>query len=606
MKRNRIVLLSLLLLSSCSQQGSSPESQSQAQGKLLIANESCELSLFQKQQIQVSGVNLPEGGLSYSSSDPSVIVIDEQGVMTALKEGVSVIKAYCQNSPSIFGEASFSVSKGDALPFTYHDFDQYAYRGHSCPSLGEVNILVLPVTIEGFEETATQGNLAKLDQAFNSSDLERFESVSSYYEKSSYGQLKMNFTIPDQWFSSGLTPEELQKQAWRDDLGVSRLSLSALDWYKETYPEDDIKKYDSDKDGFVDGIWMIYSAPVMGNDPDKYKKLYPNIDITGFWAYTLSNYVVRDEMANLSSPVAKMVCWAGLDFMDGYGDGGIDAHTYIHETGHMLGLKDYYSTYSPYDCPAGSIDMMDNNIGDHCAFSKFALGWSEPIVVTEPKTFFLPSFQDTGEFLLISSPSYNNTPFDEYFTLEFLTPTCLNKEESSSPYPDNGLQGYSKAGVRISHIDNRVINKLAEFESDPSSFYNDPISNTAYPGLTMFLDETGRKGPLYQNRLMQKDFGYADYTIADSSREYFNAIRYKDRGDGEKTRLQNPDGALFYTGDSFSLLPSTSPYRALMPSGSEKLDKYKATNDPEDAFPYLVEVGEISEEGVEISISLMQ
>ncbi len=605
MKNKRLLLLSILpmVLVSCGTDSGSSQSIDYSSAKILIANSSYELALYESAKVEIQTLNIKNGEYAYSSSDPSIIEIDEEGNMVAKKVGETTIKVGLKGADSVYCEANFSVTKGmETADFTYHDFDQYVYRGHSTPSKGDVNILVLPVVIEGFEDTATSENLERIDKCFNGKDLAKFESVSSYYQKSSYGQLNMNFVIPDKWYESGLTPEELQAMAWRDDLGVSRLSLLAVDWYKATYPDVDMKNFDSDKDGFIDGIWMIYSAPVMPNDSDYYEKKYPNIDITGFWAYTLSNYVVRDEMANISDPVAKMISWAGLDFMTEFGDDNVDAHTYIHETGHLLGLKDYYSTYRPYDSPMGCIDMMDNNIGDHSALSKFALGWSKPIVVKEEKTITIPSFQETGDFILLTNDNFNGTAFDEYFTIEYITPTGLNREDYNEPYNGNGLQGYSQPGVRITHVDNRVVNKMANFEDDYTQFYNDPISNTAVSGYTMFLDEASAKGPMYQSKIMQKNYATADYTIADSTREYYNAIRYKDRGTGEKTRLQSPDDALFFEGDSFDLTPS-SPYRSLMASGSNTLDKFKVSKSPVDVFDFQIEVGKITEDGAEIKIS---
>jgi len=73
----------------------------------------------------------------------------------------------------------------------------------------------------------------------------------------------------------------------------------------------------------------------------------------------------------------------------------------IHETGHALGLPDYYDgksrasgdTVGP-DGGVGTFDIMSHDRGDHNCFGKLLLGWLQPIVVNwgEDKTVtLLPS-----------------------------------------------------------------------------------------------------------------------------------------------------------------------------------------------------------------------
>ena len=67
--------------------------------------------------------------------------------------------------------------------------------------------------------------------------------------------------------------------------------------------------------------------------------------------------------------------FAGIDFVSYNQDAKLDSTVYIHETGHLLGLDDYYD-YNDDIGPRGGIgktDMMENNIGDHSSLSKILL-----------------------------------------------------------------------------------------------------------------------------------------------------------------------------------------------------------------------------------------
>ena len=72
-------------------------------------------------------------------------------------------------------------------------------------SIGERKMLVVPLIIEGYESNATDDNLSKLEKAFfgKSEDVE-YEAVSSYYEKSSYGKLKLSGKNLSKFYGLGL------------------------------------------------------------------------------------------------------------------------------------------------------------------------------------------------------------------------------------------------------------------------------------------------------------------------------------------------------------------------------------------------------------------
>jgi hypothetical protein len=159
--------------------------------------------------------------------------------------------------------------------------------------------------------------------------------------------------------------------------------------------------------------------------------------------------------------------FASFDFMyEGYyisADGNkrlVDPHTFIHEFGHILGLQDYYS-YDSFDGDwgaTGKLDMMDNNILDHNAYSKFLLEWINPYVIDNKRdktTIKLNPFESSGEAIIINN-SFNGSPYDEYLIIEFYTPTGLNEQHSLVPYPGNNLKGFTEPGIKIYHVDSRI------------------------------------------------------------------------------------------------------------------------------------------------------
>ena len=213
----------------------------------------------------------------------------------------------------------------DYKDFTYYDLGINASLP-SLPSKGDLNVLVIPLCIKGFEKNATSENLEKIKLMFNGDSTNtNFESVSSFYLKSSYNQLKLEFTVSD-WFNLNKDPLEIYMERDRNDpsdSGIMYCMDQALSWYKETY-NDDCTKFDNDKDGLIDAVWFINSARnyLNYNYDSRYASTY-----WGFTYWNKKNYNLR----NIYNPTYMNFSWCTFDFMfQGYGINGIDAHTFIH------------------------------------------------------------------------------------------------------------------------------------------------------------------------------------------------------------------------------------------------------------------------------------
>lgn len=437
------------------------------------------------------------------------------------------------------------------------------------PSKGNPKILVIPVSFTDYKQNSTKANLEKIEKTFFVEDETKEESwqvsdtswysLAQYYYLSSGGNLKISGKVSD-WFDVGITTSELiQHRTTNLDYmssgedGTWWLLNEAVNWYKTKY--NDIDSFDTDGDNFYDLIWLVYNAPHYNDD---------NNLLSTFWAFTyyqIENYTI----ASKANKQPYVYCFASYDFMfEGYGKIGLDAHTYIHETGHALGLNDYYSTRvdrngNPDCYPLGGVDMMDFNIGDHHSFSKYKLGWTSPKeVISQPGEYKLKSTSDSGEFFIVSN-NFAGHPFDEYFIVEYITPTGLNHADYAKPYAGNNLRGFSKPGIRISHVDSRgvrVVNSGNDYSFVHETNYNlidgVIISNSTRDNL--YKLDTGRY--CKEVVIMQKSFTMYNTSVLSSNFPIGNIV----------------DELLFYPNEEFTLI-GNSKYRELMPSKSNILDK---------------------------------
>ena len=401
------------------------------------------------------------------------------------------------------------------------------------PSNGEINVLVIPVVVSDYKSNATEKVRTDLEKAmFGKSEDTGWESLSSYYEKSSHGALKINGKVTD-WYNPNLTSAQMVKKNNNDDY-TDKLLSDAVSWYKSKY-NDDCTQYDNNKDGYIDGVFLIYSAYDFATGEELGKTLDENL----FWAYTTMDY---NAESNLKSPNGGYYFWASYDFLyEGYGTDKVDSHTFVHETGHMLSLTDYYSYttkdkngYNIYS-PMGGVDMMDFNIGDHDAYSKYFLGWLKPTVLTQEYLsandykLTLNSQNESGEAFLLptykdGSINYNGTPFDEYLLIEYYTPTGLNYQDSLKPY-ENNLSTYSQSGILVYHI-NATVGKLLP-DSNSSIIWD----GCAYDKLPSYSSNWG-------------------YTFL------YSLIYNNTASRGYDTNLKD-EGMSYYRGRLISLLPAT-------------------------------------------------
>ena len=377
---------------------------------------------------------------------------------------ISLLLASCNESEEVNKDPTI-VNPYNLL--TYSEFDESTFTRGLTPNTGDVNILVVPVEFSDFR-AFTNSQINNINICFNGDEsldnkTPYWESVKSYYHTSSYNYLNFNFVVTD-IYESPLSEDEFIEQE-ETNLGVPYL-LNDM-YSKLTINNDKVnyKDFDSDYDGYIDGIWLIYNC----NDRNEV------LNKQNFWAYT--SYLQSEP--NLDNPTFNTYANGDYVFFNRDTRGNYyDTHTFIHETGHMLGLDDYYS-YEEYHDASGWLQMMNSNIGDHDSFTKYSLGWINPKVIDKEEELVLKPFNESGEALIIPSESYYNNAFGEYIIVEYYRPTLLNELDSQYRYPDiSGKLLYSEEGIIIYHIDARLMNVL--YDEGSNKYYGSFINLNDY------------------------------------------------------------------------------------------------------------------------------
>lgn len=466
------------------------------------------------------------------------------------KEGEKVLTVRFSND-TYKKEKTFYRPEEVNLDFNLNTLmDRSVSSFHQTPSLGEVPLLVVPVVLNGFEDGATLENHKKIEEAFfgktkNSEDLPNV-SLRSYYYYSSYKQLHFVGAVTPYFY-----PSKEGFMGYSNPYSFSldtpaSIAKDALSWAKNKLGMN-LDSFDSDNDGFVDGVWLIYlesdSKELTGNG-------------NPFWPFTTAKNAIPGTKED---PAINVFSWTGASHIWGRNAGesmvkklGYDPSVLFHETGHLLGLQDYYSydahtASDGYYAPLGHLDTMDQDVGDHSPYSKMLLGWIKPYVVLGNAEISIPSSQKKDSFFLLpyddkdyQTDSFGRirlNPFDEYLLLDYYTYDNLLKNGREK----NGqnLAFPEIEGGRLYHADARVLyyqNSKLSLPSDPDDVLH---SNTLIFRAITNSQSGSRKESTYGVTGLE---------------DYFDEIRLISK---DKTKIDGnnsmANSTLFHAGDSFAM-----------------------------------------------------
>jgi len=260
-----------------------------------------------------------------------------------------------------------------------------------------------------------------------------FDSLKNFYERSSYGQLSITGDVLG-WYQAPYARSTVAET----DAGRQNLIKEALNYYEAQ--GHDFSQYDNDGDGTIDYFCVFWTGP------------------HGEWASFWWGYYTwfSDSAYRLDGKRLTNYSWQWELY--NYPSGSFGPSVIIHETGHALGVPDYYD-YDDSVGPRGGVgglDIMDGS-GDHNCFSKFMLDWITPTVVSSGAQTVTMRASGLYPDAVLFMPGASGGIFGEYFMVQ-------NRDRVGN---DTGLFTGSD-GLVVWHIDARLDTWNYDYQFDNS------------------------------------------------------------------------------------------------------------------------------------------
>jgi M6 family metalloprotease-like protein len=378
-----------------------------------------------------------------------------------------------------------------------HKMDGLRSRSNAVERAAVTGTNPLPVMMINFNDTATTYDAADFENLlFGSGN----DSMKAYYEEVSYGA----FTITPGtagvtgWYTAANAMAYYgQDDAYGYDQHPGQLVIEAVAAADGAV---DFSEYDTDGDCYVDAVVIIHQGPgeEAGGISDTIWSHRWNLNSAAYYGDGSGQYTTNDVAACGQIMVNDYVIQP-----ERLGSGIQTIGVFAHEYGHVLGLPDLYD-----------IDYSSNGIGDWglmssgawgavnrpgdspvhlCAWSKYALGWIDPVTVSEALTnqviapatthddvyLFFPDNQiDSQEYYLIENRQFIG--FDAGLPGTGLAIWHIDEAKATYNNQDNSQECLPSADCTDTHY--RVALIQADGFADLELGYNRGDSGDLYPG----------------------------------------------------------------------------------------------------------------------------
>ncbi len=413
------------------------------------------------------------GRYCYASISSTGKAVASDMVARNVAQRTALDKAFVAKiNPSQVRKAVFANSK--SMPLRANQSTSVGAKSSNIPHMGDVHALVLLVAFQD-QAFSMDDPLDYYKDFLNGENFTRDGGTGScrqYFIDSSYGQFSPTFDVHG---PVTLGHDESYYGANGDNGSDANAYQMVIDACSALDSEIDFSAYDSDADGYVDNVYVIYAGlgEATGGASTTIWPHQWNIIATGvryeFDDKILSSYGCCNETSD-GKPM------------------GIG--TFCHEFSHVLGLPDLYDTTygEARTVTPGNWSLMDsgnynNDNRTPCAYSSYernAMGWVDPVVLKDDgASLELSNLLDSNKCAEVLTPSRS-----EFFLIENRQQTGWDKY-----LPGHGMLvwhvDYDRTNWVYATVNNDISHQyvdLIEANGEANNRNSETLAGYAFPG----------------------------------------------------------------------------------------------------------------------------
>ncbi len=324
----------------------------------------------------------------------------------------------------------------------------------------------LPNPVKSFEQYFNGDE----QKDFGNGENRNYGSVKKYFTDMSDGQFTPNFkivgpvTLPQSMEYYGANTGGSKDVNYRQFVKDACTEASKLQSF-------DNADFDSDRDGCVDLVAIIFAGFGENNDPTDENTLWPKTSLQDFGTYNGKSVKTAMMISELNAK--KSLLGSGGSYSTPQING---VGVFCHEMSHTMGLPDFYSTTSPANEKDNQeleywsiMDGGENVNNGYCptaytAFERKHMGWRDYVEMEDGKTYSLKT-ADKGE---LGHVYYNPNTLASGRVADYFVFENVQNKGWNTKLPGHGLIAY-----RVSLRNNNMQ-------------YNTPINNiVGDPGFTL-------------------------------------------------------------------------------------------------------------------------